>query len=98
MVPHRIRTSPLTTSFGIKTGFCSLVTVEAALGLAIMTYNHGFIGLSPMLEKLLGYPPVAFTSKYLESQDAKRAVKAVLKAETMSRRRRQALRSANRSL
>ena len=37
---------------------------------------------SPMLEKLLGSPPVAFTSKYLGSQDAKRAVKEVLKAET----------------
>ena len=50
-----------------KTGFCSLVTVEAALGLAILTFlitvlvNHGFVVLSPLLEKLLVAHPVAFT-------------------------------------
>ena len=75
-----------------KTGFCSLVTVEAALRLAILTFNHGFVVLSPLLEKLLGTHPVAFTSKYLESQDSKRVVKAVLKAETTNKRRRQAVR------
>ena len=81
-----------------KTGFCSLVTVEAALGLAILTYNHGFVVLSPLLEKLLGAHPVAFTSKYLESQDSKRVVKAVLKAESTNKRRRQAVTLENRSL
>ena len=81
-----------------KTGFCSLVTVEAALGLAILTFNHGFVVLSPLLGKLLGTHPVAFTSKYLESQDSKRVVKAVLKAETTNKGRRQAVRLENRSL
>ena len=73
-----------------KTGFCSLVT--------ILTFNHGFVVLSPLLGKLLGTHPVAFTSKYLESQDSKRVVKAVLKAETTNKGRRQAVRLENRSL
>ena len=72
--------------------------MEAALGLAILTFNHGFVVLSPLLEKLLGAHPVAFTSKYLESQDSKRVVKAVLKAEATNKRRRQAVRLGNRSL
>ena len=72
--------------------------MEAALGLAILTYNHGFAVLSPLLEKLLGAHPVAFTSKYLESQDSKRVVKAVLKATATNKRRRQAVTLENRSL
>ena len=72
--------------------------MEAALGLAILTFNHEFVVLSPLLEKLLGAHPVAFNSKYFESQDSKRVVKAVLKSETTNKRQRQAMRLENRSM
>ena len=63
-----------------KTGFCSRVSVEIALYLAVITFNHGLEGLSPLFEKLLGSPPSAFIANYIASSDLKRIKKTVQKA------------------
>ena len=58
-----------------ETGFCSLVSVEIAVSLAVITFNHGLEGLSPLFEQLLGSPPSAFTANYIASSDAKQTKK-----------------------
>ena len=65
-----------------KTGFCSRVSVEITIYLAVITFNYGLEGLSPMSAKLLGSPPSAFTTNYIASSDSKGIKKAVQKAET----------------
>ena len=71
-----------------KTGFCSLVGVEIAVSLAVITFNHGLEGLSPLFEQLLGSPPRTFISS-----DEKRIKNAEQKARCTSQRRRKSLRS-----
>ena len=45
-----------------KTLFCSLVSVDIAVNLAMITFNHGLEGLSPLFVHLLGSPPSSFTA------------------------------------
>ena len=54
-----------------KTGFCSLVSVEIAVSQAVITFNHGLEGLSPLFEQLLGSPQRAYTANYIASLDEK---------------------------
>ena len=58
-----------------KTGFCSLVSVDIAVNLAVITFNHGFEGLPPLFVQLLGSPPSAFTANHIASSDDKRLKK-----------------------
>ena len=76
-----------------KTGFCSRVSVEIAVSLAVITFNHGLEGLSPLFGRLLGSPPSAFTANYIASPDSKRIKKAVQKAGYTSKRQRKSMRS-----
>ena len=76
-----------------KTGFCSLVSVDIAVNLAAITFNHGLEGLSPLFEQVIGSPPIAFTANYITSSDEKRFMKAGQKAECTSQRQRKSLRS-----
>ena len=76
-----------------KTGFCSLVSVDIAVSLAVIAFNHGLEGLSPLFDQLLGSPPSAFTSNYIASSDAKQIKKAKQKAGCMSQRWRKSIRS-----
>ena len=74
-----------------KTGFCSLVSVDIAVNLAAITFNHGLEGLLPLFVHLLGSPPSAFTANYIASSDDKRLKKAEQKAGCTSQRRRKSL-------
>ena len=65
-----------------KTGFCSLITVEVAVNLAIFTFNHGIEGLLPLVERVVGSPPGAHTAEFSALQDAKTVMKAHQKAES----------------
>ena len=88
----------LITSSGLmalKTGFCSLITVEVAVNLSVLTFNHGMDGLLPLVERVVGSPPGAHTTEFFALQDAKRVMKAHQKTEVMSQRQRKSLRSGN---
>ena len=76
-----------------KTGFCSRVSVDIAVNLAAITFNHGLEGLSPLFEQIIGSPPSAFTANFITSSDDKRTLKAGQKAECTNQRRRKSLRS-----
>ena len=76
-----------------KTGFCSRVSIEIAVYLAGITFNHGLEGLSPLFEKLFGFPPRAFTADYIASSDSKRIKNSVQKAEHTGQKRRTLMRS-----
>ena len=65
-----------------KTGFCSVVSVDIAVNLAAITFNHGLEGLSPLFEQVIGSPPSAFTANYISSSDDKRSMKAGQSAQT----------------
>ena len=54
-----------------KTGFCSLVSVDIAVNLAAITFNHGLEGLLPLFVELIGSPPSAFTANYITISDEK---------------------------
>ena len=71
-----------------------MVSVEIAVNLAAITFNHGLEGLSPLFEQIIGSPPSAFTSSFIISSDDKRSMKAGRKAECTNQRRRKSLRSA----
>ena len=43
-----------------KTGFGSCITVEIAVHLAAVTFNHGLEGLSPLFKNLFGSSPCGF--------------------------------------
>ena len=77
-----------------KTGFCSCETVEIAVYLAAITFNHGLEGLSPLFVKLFGFPPRGFTANYLASSDLKQVRKSVQKAEHTGQKLRKVMRSA----
>jgi len=53
-VPHRTRTNLRCP----KTEFCSLTTVEVAVGLAVLTFNHGSTGLRSLGLKMNGFTPM----------------------------------------
>ena len=65
-----------------KTGFCSVVSVDIAVNLAAISFNHGMEGLSPLFEQVIGSPPSAFTANYISSSDYKRSMKAGQSAQT----------------
>ena len=77
-----------------KTGFCSVEIVEIEVNQAVITFNHGLEGLSPLFVKLFGFPPRGFTANYIASSDSKRARKSVQKAEHTGQKRRKVMRSA----
>ena len=52
-----------------KTGFCFLITVEVAVNLAVLTFNHGMEGLLPLVERVVGSPPDAHTAECFALQD-----------------------------
>ena len=52
-----------------KTGFCSLVSVDIAVNLAAITFNHVLEGHLPLFVQLLGSPPSAFTANYIASSE-----------------------------
>ena len=76
-----------------KMGFCSRVSVDIAVELAAITFNHGLEGLEPLFVQLIGSPPSAFTANYLTSMDDRRLKKAGQKVECTSQRQRKSLRS-----
>ena len=59
-----------------KTGFCSVASVEIAVNLAAITFNHGLEGLSPLFEKIISSPLSAFRASFITSSDDKRSMKA----------------------
>ena len=71
-----------------------MVSVDIAVNLAAITFNHGLEGLSPLFEQIIGSPPSAFTANFITSSDDKRSMKAGQKAECTSQRQRKSLRSA----
>ena len=76
-----------------KTESCSLVSVDIAVNLAAITFNHGLEGLEPLFVQLIGSSPSAFTAHCITSSDDKQLKKAGQKAECTSQRRRKSLRS-----
>ena len=70
------------------------MSVDIAVNLAAITFNHGLEGLSPRFVQSLGSPPSAFTANYIASSDDKRLKKAEQKAGCTSRRRKKSLQSA----
>ena len=44
-----------------KMGFCSLVSVDIAVNLAAITFNHRLEGLLPLFEQVICSPPSSFT-------------------------------------
>ena len=71
-----------------------MVSVEIAVYLAAITFNHGLEGLLPLFEQIISSPPSAFTASFITSSDDKRSMKAGQKAESTNQRRRKSLRSA----
>ena len=69
------------------------MSVDIAINLAAITFNHGLEGLSLLFEQVIGSPPSAFTANYVTSSDEKRFRKAGQKAECTSQRWRKSLRS-----
>ena len=70
-----------------------MVSVDIAVDLAAITFNHGLEGLSPLFEQIIGSPPSAFTASFITSSDDKRSMKAGQKGECTNQRRRKSLRS-----
>ena len=64
-----------------KTGFGSRKMVGIAVHLAVIPFNHGLEGLSPLFQNLFGSSPRGFTASYITSSDSKRIKKSVQKAE-----------------
>ena len=56
--------------------FCSLVSVDIAVNLAAITFNHGLEGLEPLFVQLIGSPRSVFIAHYITSSDDKRLKKA----------------------
>ena len=77
-----------------KTGFGSRVTVEIAVYLAAITFNHGSEGLSFLFKNLFGFPPRGFIASYIASGDSKRIKKSVQKVEHTGQKRRKLMRSS----
>ena len=66
-----------------------MVSVDIAVNLAAITFNHGLEGLSPLFEQVIGFPPSAFTANYISSSDDKRSMKAGQSAQKQRRRKSQ---------
>lgn len=77
-----------------KTEFCSLKSVEAAVGIAVLTFNHGATGLRSLLDSL-GSSVQGYTDKFLQDLDSRRVRKSQLAAEDIAQRQRKYLRSVN---
>ena len=69
------------------------MSVDIAINLAAITFNHGLEGLSLLFEQVIGSPPSAFTANYVAASDEKRFMKAGQKAECTSQRRKKSLQS-----
>ena len=77
--------------------FSSPATVGIAVNLAVITFNSGMKGLSPLLERLDAQPG-PLTMQFLSSRDTTRVRKAARKEEEVSKRRRKSLRAQKKSV
>ena len=60
-----------------KNRFGSRITVEIAVYLAVIIFNHGMEGFSPVFKNLFGSSPHGFTAGYIASGDSKRIKKSL---------------------